>query len=387
MAGYSTSVDGDFDRVYMSNSTLFDQFVGTQLWVCGQNTYGMLGDGTTVNKSSLVTVAGGGTIWSQVSCSYAIAAVKTDGTLWTWGRDNYGTLGNGTTIDRSSPVTTAGGGTTWSPIIDLGSYHSSAIKTDGTLWTWGQNTSGKLGDGTTIDRSSPVTTAGGGTNWRQVASAGVHHGAAIKTDGTLWTWGQNLNGQLGDGTTVSKTSPITTAGGGTNWRQVACGYYAAAAIKTDGTLWTWGNNTTYGMLGDGTTLNRSSPITTVAGGTTWKQVSAAYYSFAAIKTDGTLWTCGYNSNGNLGDGTILYRSSPVTTAGGGTNWKQISIGRGGAAGIKTDGTLWIWGNNSYGNLGDGTTLSRSSPATVVSNITTWKSVSYPRYTLAALAQN
>ena len=164
--------------------------------------------------------------------------------------------------------------------VACGTLHTAAIKTDGTLWTCGYNIVGQLGDGTTGRKSSPVTTAGGGTNWKQV-SCGYWHTAAIKTDGTLWTCGYNGNGQLGDGTTVNKTSPVTTAGGGTNWKQVASGYYHTAAIKTDGTLWTCGYNS-FGQLSDGTTVNKSSPVTTVAGGTNWKQVACGTWHTAAI---------------------------------------------------------------------------------------------------------
>jgi YD repeat-containing protein len=334
MAGYSTSVDGDFDRVYMSNSTLFDQFVGTQLWVWGNGGSGQVGDGTALGRSSPVTTAGRGTTWSQVSAAYENIA---------------------------------------------------AIKTDGTLWTWGQGTSGALGDGTIVAKSSPVTTAGGGTNWRQT-SAGYDYTIAIKTDGTLWTWGYNGFGQLGTGTTLDRSSPATTAGGGTTWSQIACGYYHCTSVKSDGTLWTWGYNQN-GQLGDGTTLNRSSPITVAGGGTNWRQIAPGHYGSAGIKTDGTLWTWGTNTAGNAGDGTTLNRSSPVTTAGGGTNWKQVARGRSGGAAIKTDGTLWLWGDNSLGTVGDGTTINKSSPITVVSNITTWKSVACLSYTVTALAQN
>ena len=325
MSGFNDASEGDFDRVFFTDDELFAQFVGGMLWTCGYNLRGPLGDGTTTNRSSPVTTAGGGTNWKQVACgSEHTSAIKTDGTLWTWGYNIRGPLGDGTTTSRTSPGTTAGGGTNWKQVA-CGSEHTAAIKTDGTLWTCGTNYGGQLGDGTTTSRSSPGTTAGGGTNWKQVAG-GMGHTAAIKTDGTLWTWGDNPYGQLGDGTTTFRASPGTTAGGGTNWKQVACGANHTAAIKTDGTLWTWGYNNYFGHLGDGTTTNRSSPGTTAGGGTNWKQVAGGFYYTAAIKTDGTLWTWGRDNYGQLGDGTTTTRSSPVTTAGGGTNWKQVAGG-------------------------------------------------------------
>jgi len=237
MSGFNDASEGDFDRVFFTNTELFENFVGTTLWTWGFNAFGNLGDNTTVNKSSPITTVAGGTNWKQVACGYYhTAAIKTDGTLWTWGQNKYGMLGDNTNVTKSSPVTTVAGGTNWKQVAG-GYRHTAAIKTDGTLWTWGFNSNGQLGDNTAVNKSSPVTTAGGGTNWKQVAG-GYRHTAAIKTDGTLWTCGYNYYGNLGDGTTVDKSSPVTTAGGGTNWKQVACGYRHTAAIKTDGTLWT-----------------------------------------------------------------------------------------------------------------------------------------------------
>jgi alpha-tubulin suppressor-like RCC1 family protein len=302
-------------------------------------------------------------------------------TLYAWGLNNNGQLGDGTTIGKSSPVTVLGTGAVWVQVTarSNASYTIAGIKSDGTLWTWGQNaTYGGLGDGTTINRSSPVTTAGGGTTWKQVVTF-IYGTAAIKTDGTLWTCGYNLNGQIGDGTAINRSSPVTTAGGGTTWSQIS-GSNSLAAIKTDGTLWTWGLNV-YGNLGDGTSNNRSSPFTVAGGGTTWSQVSVGYNSSAAIKTDGTLWTWGQNDFGSLGDGTTSNRASPATTAGGGTNWRQISGGQTPAA-IKTDGTLWTWGYNVWGQIGDGTLTNRSSPVTTIGGGTNWRQVD-TSYTFSA----
>jgi len=252
--------------------------------------------------------------------------------------------------------------------------HTSAVKTDGTLWTWGAGSNGRLGDNSTVSRSSPGTTAGGGTNWCQV-SGGPQHTAAVKTDGTLWTWGCNNAGQLGTNSTVSRSSPGTTAGGGTDWCQVSSGGSHTAAVKTDGTLWTWGCNDA-GRLGDNSTVNRSSPVTTAGGGTTWCQVSAAsLFTTAAVKTDGTLWTWGYNAQGRLGDNSITSRRSPGTTAGGGTTWCQVSSGSSHTAAVKTDGTLWTWGVNTSGELGDNSIVNRSSPGTTAGGGTTWCQVS------------
>ena len=194
----------------------------------------------------------------------------------------------------------------------------------GSLWNWGHNSYGGLADNSITHKSSPVQTIAGGTNWKQIA-AGFWFGSAIKTDGTLWLWGRNTYGQLGDNTRTHRSSPVQTVAGGTNWKLVVGGGYQAMAIKTNGTLWTWGRNLD-GQLGDntgGTGTHKSSPVQTIAGGTNWKLVTAGSYHVAAIKTDGTLWTWGNNVLGNLGDNTITHRSSPIQTVAGGTNWKQV----------------------------------------------------------------
>jgi alpha-tubulin suppressor-like RCC1 family protein len=345
------------------------------LWTWGGNSSGQLGDGTTTAKSSpgTVVVEGG---WVEIgNGSSHCTAIKTDGTLWSWGSNSFGALGIYPLVPlaESSPVQVSGGGKTWDK-VSAGSYtHTLATKTDGTLWTWGYNLRGQLGDNTTTNRSSPVTTRGGGNNWDKV-SAGQQHSIATKTDGTLWTWGYNLRGELGDNTTTSRSSPVTTAGGGTTWDKVAAGFTFSIATKTDGTLWTWGDNTT-GKLGDNTTTSRSSPGTTIGGGTTWDKVAAGSNHAIATKTDGTLWTWGYNLYGRLGDGTTTSRRSPVTTAGGGTNWNNIACGKDHSIATKTDGTLWTWGLNTSGQLGDGTTTAKSSPVTTVGVVgTNWDKV-------------
>ena len=215
-------------------------------------------------------------------------------------------------------------------MVACGKYHSAAIKTDGTLWAWGMGGFGALGTTGQTNAYTPVQTASGGTNWKMVA-AGHYNTCGIKTDGTLWGWGYNSSGQLGLGDRTTRNTPVQL-NASTNWKMVAVGGYSCiASIKTDGTLWTCGQNY-YGVLGDGTDVFKSSPVQTAAGGTNWKMVSVGWYcNMAAIKTDGTLWTWG-RAYGN-GDGTTTTTSSPVQIYGGGTNWKHISVGNSHSGGI------------------------------------------------------
>jgi alpha-tubulin suppressor-like RCC1 family protein len=371
----------DFDDMFIRR----DLFTTGGLWLWGRNTFGQLGDNTIVNKSSPVQTIAGGTNWKLVGCGqYHIAAIKTDGTLWTWGFNSYGQLGDNTTVAKSSPVQTIAGGTNWKQ-VGCGRYHIAAIKTDGTLWLWGLNNYGQLGDNTAVAKSSPVQTISAGTNWKLVG-CGLGHTAAIKTDGTLWTWGRNNYGQLGDNTAVNKSSPVQTISAGTNWKLVGCGQYHTAAIKTDGTLWTWGQNNGC-QLGDNTTVAKSSPVQTIAGGTNWKQVSSGAQHTAAIKTDGTLWTWGQNNGCQLGDNTAVAKSSPVQTIAAGTNWKLVGCGNFHTAAIKTDGTLWTWGLNQFGQLGDNTAVTKSSPVQTISAGTNWKLVGCGQYHTAAIRED
>jgi len=361
-----------------------DVFSQGQLWLWGFNNYGQLGDNTTVNKSSPIQTVSGGTNWKQVSCGDGhTAAIKTDGTLWIWGGNTQGELGTNNTTSRSSPVQTVSGGTNWKQ-VSVGSLMTHAIKTDGTLWGWGYNSFGQLGDNTTASKSSPVQTVAAGTNWKFVSSD-VFTIGAIKTDGTLWTWGDNSYGALGTNDTTNRSSPVQTVAAGVNWKQLSVGGYHIAAIKTDGTLWLWGQNTDFftgatGQLGDNTIISKSSPVQTVSGGTNWKQVSCSVAHTAAIKTDGTLWVWGSNISGNLGTNNITKYSSPVQTVSGGTNWKQVSAKSRGSSelltgAIKTDGTLWMWGTNQYGTLGDNTITVKSSPVQTVAGGNNWKEIS------------
>jgi len=316
----------DLDDAYITDAWLVDQFVGNQLFTWGNNSSGQLG--YTIFSAESPVQVGSLINWKQIGACKASGAhagcVKTDGTLWTWGLNSSGQLGLSDTTSRSSPVQ-VGTLTNWKQVSCGGNAsfsHTACVKTDGTLWTWGPNGLGQLGLGDTTSRSSPVQ-VGSLTNWKQIFVGGWYN-ACVKTDGTLWTWGFN-NGNLGLGDTTSRSSPVQV-GTLTNWKQVSCGSDAehTACVKTDGTLWMWGSNSTYGQLGLGDTTSRSSPVQ-VGTLTNWKQVSCGPYHTACVKTDGTLWSWGRNTNGRLGVGDFTNRSSPVQI-GSLTNWKQVSCG-------------------------------------------------------------
>jgi alpha-tubulin suppressor-like RCC1 family protein len=340
------------------------------VWSWGFGGQGRLGDGTTVNKSSPVSVIGGFTDWCQVDIGDChTVAVRQNGTLWSWGYNGLqGRLGDGTTVDKSSPVSVLGGFTDWCQ-VGAGLCHTAAVRQNGTIWTWGGNTCGILGDGTTVNASSPVSVIGGFTDWCQV-STGCYHTAAVRQNGTLWTWGYNAQGRLGDGTTVDKSSPVSVVGGFTDWCQVGAGLCHTAAVRQNGTLWAWGSGGS-GKLGDGTAATKSSPVSVLGGFTDWCQVSAGSAHTAAVRQNGTLWAWGSSLDGKLGDGTTVSKSSPVSVVGGFTDWCQVSATQATTAAVRQNGTLWAWGLNSLGRLGDGTTVDKSSPVSVIGGFTDW----------------
>jgi alpha-tubulin suppressor-like RCC1 family protein len=354
-------------------------------WAWGCNSVGQLGDNTIVSKSSPVSVIGGFTNWCQVSSGFNHSlAVRTNGTAWAWGAGGNGALGNNCTTSFSSPVSVVGGFCDWCQVSSGGfggasTGFSLGVRTNGSLWAWGFNAGGALGNNCTAARSSPVSVVGGFTDWCQVSASQFNSGftVAVRQNGTAWAWGCNsCSGEptLGDNTTVDKSSPVSVVGGFTDWCQVSAGNAHSVAVRQNGTAWAWGCNSS-GQLGDNTTVARSSPVSVVGGFTDWCQVSAGNNHSLGVRQEGTAWAWGINNCGQLGDNTVVNKSSPVSVVGGYTDWCQISGGGAHSLGIRTNGTAWAWGCNEVGQLGDNTTVAKSSPVSVVGEFTNWCQVS------------
>ena len=276
-------------------------------------------------------------------------SVKSDGSLWAWGNNSNGKLGDGTTTDRIMPVKVMDD----VMIVDAGYYHTMAVKTDSSLWAWGGNENGRLGDGTLINRSSPIKIM----DDVAFVSTKYNHTMAIKKDGSLWAWGENGYGQLGDGTSTNRITPTKIMD---EVIHVSVGYYHTMVIKSDGSLWAWGENR-QGKLGDSTNAMQRAPVKIMDEVTF---VSSCNDHTMVIKTDGSLWAWGYNSDGRLGDGTLEFRSRPVKVM------DEVSLVAAGyfySIAIKKDGSLWAWGKN-VGQLGDGTTEDRYSPTRIMEGV-------------------
>ena len=310
----------------------------------------------TTSRSTLVQI-GNLSNWAKVATSYTNSiALKTDGTLWSWGTITYGGFNNNTVVSPTQISTSS-----WTNIT-VGLNNSSgtasyAINSNGTLWGWGTNFLGGLGLGDLTTRFVPTQI---GTNlWNQV-SGGNGSLAAIQSNGTLWAWGYNPNGNLGLSDITNRSSPVQV-GALSNWTKINCGLYQTFGIQSNGTLWAWGWNA-YGQLGLSDTITRSSPVQ-VGALSNWSQVSSFYIHTMAVKTDGTLWAWGNDAYGQLGLNTTTSFSSPIQV-GNLSNWSQVACGYHHTMAIKNDGTLWAWGQNSNGNLGLGDQTNRSSPVQV-----------------------
>jgi len=345
-----------------------------QLWVWGRNNPGTLGQNNTTSYSSPVQIPG--TNWKNISRkssqgSYHSLATKTDGTLWVWGENTEGELGLNSVISHSSPVQLPG---TWgaNASLESGQDWTGVVSTDGELWVWGKNHYGQLGQNNRASYSSPVQLPG--TTWSEYTTDnGFGFSMAKKTDGTLWSWGYAGYGQLGISDRNRRSSPVQIPG--TTWTgEIAAGKYAAFAIKTDGTLWVWGQNAG-GLLGQNQAPfgGYSSPVQIP--GTTWSKVASSEETAGAIRTDGTLWMWGYGNYGELGlNQAGGYRQTQISspTQVPGTTWDDIWIAQYSAGGKKTDGTLWEWGYNGFGQFGTNqpTSTQISSPVQIGSD-TDW----------------
>ena len=412
------------------------------LWAWGNNQSGALGLGTSGTNQSVPAQIGTDSDWSQLSVSFDhVIALKSNGSLWGWGKNNYGQLGTGTIVSENSPIQ-IGSDNDW-VLITTGTHCSAALKSNGTLWSWGDNSNGKLGLGSIVSQLTPLqagtdntwvsysmgcTSSMGiksdGTLWgcgtlydaslgditsttTSIHSISVQIGTennwvgincgdltmALKSDGSLWDWGWNFVGQIGNGTlttqyypllisvqndcikvanaVVRTTCTLTSTGelvnygslnyvspGDKNWISISTGWNHHVGIKSNGTLWAWGLSNSHAEM---ETVSMT-PVQ-IGAESNWVSTSVRTYHTLALKTDGTLWAWGYNQFGALGDGTTIWRTS-VGQIGVATDWVSAAAGHEHSLGLKSDGSIWAWGTNLEGQLGDGTHIEKHTPIKV-----------------------
>ncbi len=344
------------------------------VWTWGRNAEGQLGDGTTTRRTTPVAVStpsGMSTVVAIAAGDYHTVALDAAGHAWTWGWNDYGQLGDGTTTRRNTPVAVSmpsGMGTIVA--IAAGYLHTVALDSAGNVWAWGNNDYGQLGDGTTSQRNTPVAvSAPSGMGTVVAIAAGGYHTVALDAAGHVWTWGYNVLGQLGDGTTTNRTTPVAVSmpsGMGTVVA-IAAGDYHTVALDSAGHVWTWGRNDD-GQLGDGTTTQRNAPVAVSApsGMGTVVAIAAGDAHTVALDSAGHVWTWGYNFYGQLGDGTTTQRTTPVAVSMPSGMGTVVAVAADGAHTVALDsaGRVWTWGYNGYGQLGDGTTTQRNTPVEV-----------------------
>ena len=323
--------------------------------------------------------------WETVSVGERhVVGIQNNGTLWSWGFNaDDGALGNGTTWSTNVP-TQIGSATDWKE-VNAGSVHSFAIKENGTLWSWGSNLKGNLGSGSTA-LYSLVPVQIGSSQWKMVR-AGSDHSVGIKVDGTLWGWGDNQDATVGDGTFIDKSTPVLI-NGSTNWKMVSCNLARNIAVKEDGTLWAWGQNSpSFGFLpADPVGGQAYVKVPSQIGlDTDWKYAVAGNGYFLAIKNDNTLWAWGGGANGKLGNGSTTSIPWP-TQIGTDTDWEMLEADSFSSFAIKTNGTLWAWGRNILGNLGNGTQNDLLVP-TQISTSSDWKTVTTSYNSTTALKED
>ncbi|RXJ02245.1 hypothetical protein DS745_07605 [Anaerobacillus alkaliphilus] len=320
---------------------------------------------TATNQNGAIQADAIVTVWeSEISFntkkvdggdSYSIA-LNGDGTVWTWGDNEYGQLGDNTNSRRSTPIQVRG----LVDIIDVsaGGRHSLALRNDGSVWVWGHNNYGQLGNGRTWGiETKPIQVDI--DNVKKVY-AGESNSFVLRNDGTVWAWGENYYGQLGDGSKINRSFPVQVENL-TDVIEMSLSPTHTAALRSDGTVWMWGNNS-YNQLGDGTKTDRLIPVQ-VKNISEVNAVTAGYNFTLALKKDGTLWGWGQNNFGAIGYGQIWDQfSSPVKI--NINNVESVVTGIYHSIAKKSDGTVWAWGYNEAGQLGDGTYTIRDIPTNI-----------------------
>ena len=326
------------------------------LWVFGSGLNSELGN-NLLNDSNVPILLTPQTNWQKIIADgFCTLAINNQGKLWVAGYNGYGGLGVGTTLSNIPTFQQVGTAANWKE-VQTNRFFSIAVKTDNTLWGWGQNNYYQMGNNTCCsDQLSPIQ-IGTATDWKTVTVPGGDSAFAIKNNGTLWAWGINTSGFLGNNATTTFSTPVQRSPD-TDWASLSGGRTHILAQKTNGTLWSWGDYDEGATANDGFRCAYYDPCQVSAD--TWLTYSAGFRMSFGIKTNGTLWAWGQNDMGQLGIGITANKFEPVQI-GSDNNWVKVSAGEFHAIALKSDGSLWVWGDNSAGQFGNGTNTNAVVP--------------------------
>jgi alpha-tubulin suppressor-like RCC1 family protein len=327
------------------------------VWAWGINSSGQLGDGTATRRTTPVEVPNLADI-TEISAGHNhTVALDKNGNVWTWGSNSDGQLGNGGTTSRNTAAQVEHAEIRNITAIAAGGEHTVVLRNDGTVWAWGSNNRGQLGNDTMDDSFIPVQAF----DAVKAISASANHTVAIRNDGTVWAWGSNNRGKLGDGTIVNRSAPVKVQNI-TDVTAISAGGTHTLAMKNDGTVWGWGSNIS-GNVGDDTTIDRHTPVHVSTLNNVLEISAGSSFSSARLK-DGTVWTWGSNAAGQIGDGSGINRRVPVYVQDI-NSITAITAGAVHTIAVRSDGYVFAWGNNNNGELGDNTTTQKPSPVQVL----------------------
>lgn len=334
---------------------------GVKCW--GYNAEGELGDGTTTNHITAADVTGLTSGVGAIDAGFNhICALTTGGGVKCWGRNSQNQMGDGTTIQRNTAVDVKG--LSLVPMLAVSYEHSCILTSAGGAKCWGDNSNGQLGDGTTATRTTPVDVSGLTSGVAAVGEGGGFHSCALTSAGGVKCWGRNAAGQLGDSTTTAQLTPVDVTGLTTGVAAIALGWQHSCALTTTGGVKCWGENI-FGPVGDGTTTNRTSPVDVTGLTSGVIAIAAGAQHTCALTSGGGIKCWGDNGQGHLGDGTTTQQNTPVDVTGLTSGVAAITADHVYTCALTSAGGMKCWGYNFYGQLGDGTTTSRSTPVDVV----------------------
>ena len=345
----------------LSTCALIEQG-GVKCW--GSNYQGQLGDGTTTNRTRPVDVVGlaSGVIAISAGDRHSCALTAAGG-VKCWGSNQFGQLGDGTTTNSTTPVDVAGLASDVAAITG-GDTHTCALTATGGVKCWGSNQFGQLGDGTTANRTTPVDVVGLASGVAAI-TGNVASTCALSDAGAVTCWGWNSAGQLGDGTTTNRTAPVDVIGldAGVASISAGAGSFHACAVTSEGAVKCWGSNQ-FGQLGDATTTDRTTPVDVAGLGSGIAAVSNGGAHSCALSAAGAVKCWGVNTRGQLGDGTTATPDVPVDVVGLGADVVSISVGSAHSCALTSGGAARCWGSNNLGQVGDGSNTNRSTPVAV-----------------------